>query len=250
MSFKKIMKIIGFKNFGNTCYINTILNCIFHYEKIANIIFNENAAFLLNINDTDNIQLQIFKSVIEFFNAFYHNWQLDHILCNLVNLLFKTNLLVKNEQEDAYYFFQMLITTIEQTLINALSLTSIASMNIDLSQIIEFFTQQLGYVQLNQTITCSNGHASSSQIKEILSLSIHNCENIYESLDLYFSPVNHNILNANRYLCSTCDALVDAINIKAIARTPNILVIQLKLFAFVNNQSVSISNSISRNNFL
>ncbi len=102
---------IGLVNLGNTCYINSALQLLFHYDKINNII--------LKSNSTD----KLIKEYIYLYNS-YLNKKVDGVC--IENLIKELNNKITNEndkiiigrQSDSSEFLIKLITTIQEILNN------------------------------------------------------------------------------------------------------------------------------------
>lgn len=195
--------LIGFTNLGNTCYMNSTLQCLRFTIPLTKF-------FLVNDIETDDIIIKTYKELVE------KSWLEEKTFTpiNFKRALGTINrIFMGSNQHDAH---ELLICILDQ--LN----TSLIKQNITI--INDLFR---GYYK--QTIKCLECNYESITRQEFMTLEIPiNGDNIYDCLISYLSE--EKLDKDNLYKCDRCKKYVDATKMLEIDELPNFLIIALKRF--------------------
>jgi ubiquitin carboxyl-terminal hydrolase 36/42 len=231
----------GLSNLGNTCFMNSILNCLFGDLELNQLVQNPHHFDAYSRDD----RLRFMKHFANLIRAASSN-KPDVIKIAIENFVKMVrwdtrdvNLFPAGQQADAHEFLVYLIRRLKEQL--DLVLPSLYPHQDRFQTIFDEF--QVG---ISQVTCCEWNHCSQTYIREMLSLDIENNNNIQECLSEYFRPVNfmrcicssnghgHNGLNrtCNPFRCDQCDMYVGATKTLTINYLPSILILHLKRFRF------------------
>ena len=172
----------GLKNLGTTCYINSIIQMLFHIDEIKN--------FILNLKLKKEYQNVLYSLYITFFDL--NNSQ--NYDCAIDTTFFVENFDIekinKFEQKDVHEFLLLLIEKLE----NRLKIYGGDNLfkNLFLSTIKNYFECQCN----------KKHHFINEQTHFAIELEIKDRKNIYESLNLIIDK--EYIDDDNRIFCSKC----------------------------------------------
>lgn len=232
----------GLSNLGNTCFMNSILNCLFGDLELCQLVLNPHHFDAYSRDKR-------FKFIKHFANLLRASsiGQEDLIQIGVENFekmvrkdSNELNLFPRGQQADAHEFLVYLLIRLKEQF--DLVLPSLYPHQDRFVTIFDEF--QVG---MNQITFCERNHRSQSIASEMLSLDIERNSNIDECLAEYFRPVHirkcicpssvqngHNPNNplCNPYRCDQCVAHVGATKTMSINHLPSILVLHLKRFRF------------------
>ena len=229
----------GFDNRGNTCFLNSVLQCIVYTPPVANYFLKTNHHSHCHINGfcaacalSDLIRKCLPANRGNSHNNMMHRSITPSIFVSRLHAIAKTMRL--GRQEDSHEFLRFLIDAVSRGF-NKNSSTS-GKLN-PVTAIFEF--------HLQSTVTClsckKQSHAKDPAMD--LMLDIKGCNSIDKALALFSRK---DMLNGrNRYKCEHCKKLCDASKQMFIASPPNILCMQLKRFEFTASGQRKISNYVS-----
>lgn len=224
---------MGLSNFGNTCFINTIIISILNLKPLADSIMDTRTYFNSIITTNE----------FNFFNSFvnllyeYHNEKTNQTSLDLTMYLFCKNFysnfsaqFTKNSQEDANYFLTTIVSMIDdvygeiETIINYIS-------NSDYGIRKDLFVDKFLNINIINEFKClTKNHISiSNELQMMLTLDIMNCHSLVDAIDLYFEKV-YLADKENLFFCSVCQNYVIAEKTIKITRLPEVLIIYIKLF--------------------
>lgn len=238
-------KIIGLRNLGNTCYLNSILQCLYYTEDFTSFITRPD----LTLNSkTDNT---IINSYLPIIRAMKESEKTIAPVSFVRKFISKFN--YSYEQQDSNDALIALLDELHESLSRKVKMIhSTDNKKVLRSKIewIEFFEKKyseiipLFYGQLNSKIICKCGHNTERYDPfNILQCEIPTTQNeisLDNCLDLFFN--NEDISD---YRCDSCSNKKSSNKKILIKRTPNHLIIQLKRFIFHNGKYVKYSNKIN-----
>ncbi|KAK1424033.1 hypothetical protein QVD17_19344 [Tagetes erecta] len=220
---------LGFKNLGNTCYLNAVLQCLTYTPPLANFCLQlQHSAFCESLSQQDNnsdcpfclLEKRIVRSL-----------SIDLTLDTPGKIIGALKIFAQHfrlgRQEDAHEFLRYVIDACHTTCLRLKKLQHQRRGNggDGFSVVKEIFG---GALQSQvKCLVCGN---ESNKVDEIMDISIDilNTSSIKEAFHNFFRP--ETLDGNNKYKCECCKKLVPARKQMSILQAPNILVIQLKRF--------------------
>lgn len=212
----------GMINVGNTCYLNSALQALFHVPAFANWLISDSGHRDKCLNQDTCIVCQMAETLLE-------SQKNDVNTIKPWKIYSKLRLIcrhfVPGRQEDAHEFLRYLIDAMEKSYLarfkNSKELDQHSKETTPLNQILG------GY--LRSAVRClACGHVSTTfQHFEEIILDIRKSNTIEEALNLYFARER---LEDMGYTCESCKKKVSATKQFSLERAPVVLCIQLKRF--------------------
>jgi len=212
--------LVGMKNQGATCYLNSLLQQFFHTPSLRQGLLSSH---LDGVNEMSYDKVSEGHRLLFQLQRLFGNLLLsekrDFDTIDLVKSIrgYDGNPIRPGEQQDVDEFFNLFCDRLETAL--------------------KTFPQSrlLHNVfggQLSHLITCQECHYSSERIEDFLSISldVKGKHDIFESLQSYIC--GEVLDGSNKYLCSKCDTKRDSIKRCCIKTLPNVLICHLKRFEF------------------
>jgi len=246
----------GICNMGNTCYINSALQCLSNTEQLTKFFLEQ------KFRDTINLNRKESKICEEYYRLLNGLWE-DN--CIIQPISFKRVLgkldsrFNDNQQHDAQEFLFALLDFLHTSLSYEVNIyhKGVAKNDIDKKMIesIDIWSKHfnkeysvildLFYGQFYSRLICKKCNHISNNFDPFSMVSLqvlqHNT-NIYECFDEF---IKYEELDFdNKWKCEKCLQLTNAIKDIHIWKAPNILIIVLKRFDFGVNYSSKITNVI------
>ncbi|KAL6529774.1 Ubiquitin carboxyl-terminal hydrolase 25 [Orobanche gracilis] len=224
---------LGLRNLGNTCYLNSVLQCLTYTSPLANFclrqlhssvcdskarkqkecpfcILERRIALSLNSDAASDAPLKI--------NSYLRVYA-EHFRAG--------------RQEDAHEFLRYVIDACHNTCLRIKKLQQQQRGKANggnISWSAETVVKEIFGGALQSQVKCLSCGVESNKIDEIMdiSLDILHCGSLREALQKFFQP---EVLDGNnKYKCDNCKKLVAARKQMSIHQAPNVLVVQLKRF--------------------
>ncbi|KAK9871516.1 hypothetical protein WA026_012887 [Henosepilachna vigintioctopunctata] len=219
----------GMINMGNTCYLNSTLQALFHVPALVNWLMSDKE-HTAGCYESGGLCIicSMRKTLLESQNA---NMNAIRPLYIYNKLRFICRNFILGRQEDAHEFLRHLVEAMEKAYLsrfkNHSQLDAKVKETTPLNQIFG------GY--LKSSVHCLEcGHISTTfQHFQDLLLDIRKSQTLEEALDGYFSREK---LDDESYLCESCRKKVSATKQFSIERAPIVLCVQLKRFSVSNTK--------------
>ena len=224
--------LVGLNNQGNTCYLNSILQCMLHCKKFVIYLFNHTDSIL---NSNKNDLLTEFTSLVD------KIWFRDNQQITPKDFLQKLSQIYSfykiGEQQDSHECMLNIFEELEKNII---------ALNFDINQEKEWFSifkshnflKEVFYGLYETEIICENNHSSITKEPFVdISLSFNSESSLDDLLNNF--QKNEFLDEDNKYYCEKCKKYVSANKILKIKEAPsNNLIIHLKRFDnFINKKN-------------
>ena len=251
--------LCGLENLGNTCFMNSIVQCLSHTKWFREFILLDHFRKTLNENKIQYIAINEFNKLLRglwYENAvvtpksFFHYLQVLSIKCG-------SGQFVGNQQHDSSELLGFLMDCFNESLSQPIQDEFIEQTGLTGKELIMYNADKVWhsifksgispivnqfYSQLHVEITCSNckNVSYNNDPMSILHLPIPAIEDrvptIYDCLDLLTN--NETLDNENLYKCEKCDVESNANRQEKIYKTSEHLIICFKRFSKTGEKNI------------
>lgn len=252
------MSDIGLLNEGNTCYMNSALQCLMHIPEIQEYFLSgtyeqQHKYFPSNRSNILKEFADQFKTLLISLNDKNDKRPVRPVSFRKILGVFKPSFNT-SEQQDAHECLTIILETLSESLKMHVSINISGSINshsddrkINAFQQYKQFLLKQGYSMINSTffgqfdstITCKSCNKSFYNYDPYSSLEIEippNANSLNDCLENYC--YQETLAGDNLYHCQICKKSTSATKILRIWTIPNILIIQLKRFGGINHKFI------------
>ncbi|KAM0040150.1 putative ubiquitinyl hydrolase 1 [Helianthus debilis subsp. tardiflorus] len=226
---------LGFKNLGNTCYLNAVLQCLTYTPPLANFCLQlQHSAFCESLAQQDKSDCPFCLLEERIFRSLSSNLTLDTPGKIIGGLKVFAEHFRLGRQEDAHEFLRYVIDACHTTCLRLKKLQQqrrkVTSNGGGDGFSGSSVVKEIFGGALQSQVKCLACGNESNKVDEIMDISIDvlNSNSLKDAFENFFRP--EYLDGNNKYKCESCKKLVPARKQMSILQAPNILVIQLKRF--------------------
>ena len=225
----------GLHNQGNTCFLNSVLQCLAYTAPLYNVLVDDNhAAKACKIQSQNCMLCEVQRTVKRIFDHPQNAISPNSIVHRIREI---GKCFHPGRQEDAHEFLIHFFESMQKACLNNKPKLD------NYTQSTSLLHQIFGGYSRSQVI-CSKCHNRSNTYETFLTLSIdvQHCQSIRDSLGRYTKK--EFLGNANLYKCEKCKQKVEATRRVTFHRLPKILVLHLKRFNY-NGLNMKLSKHLN-----
>ncbi|XP_065160170.1 ubiquitin carboxyl-terminal hydrolase 36 [Atheta coriaria] len=219
----------GMVNMGNTCYLNSTIQALFHVPALVNWLVSDKQ----KISDCEDsgshcVICAMRKTLLDSQQRNISSIR-PFLIYNKLRVVCRN--LIPGRQEDAHEFLRYLVEAMEKSYLNRFKnhsqFDSRTKETTPLNQILG------GYLRSAvRCLACGNVSTTFQHFQDLL-LDIRKAQTLDEALDGYFAREQ---LDDESYHCEACRKKVKATKQFSLEKAPMVLCIQLKRFSVTNNK--------------
>ncbi|KAL6441917.1 hypothetical protein ACFW04_002356 [Cataglyphis niger] len=220
----------GMYNIGNTCYLNSTLQALFHIPALVNWLLSDphhNSKMEQNDGNGECLTCAMAKT-LQFTHQKSGGAIKPFYIFNKLKLICRT--MVPGQQEDAHEFLRYLLEGMERAYLNRHKATKLDSYSKETTPINQIFG---GYIRTEvKCLQCQHVSTTFQHFQDLL-VDIRKANTLDEALNSYFSREQ---LDNNDYKCEACKRRVPATKQFTLERPPKVLCVQLKRFSVLGGK--------------
>ncbi|XP_012538392.2 ubiquitin carboxyl-terminal hydrolase 36 isoform X2 [Monomorium pharaonis] len=220
----------GMYNVGNTCYLNSTLQALFHVPALVNWLLSDphhNSKCEQNNGGGECLTCAVAKT-LQFSHQKSGGAIKPFYIYNKLKLICRT--MVPGQQEDAHEFLRYLLEGMERAYLTRHKATKLDNYSKETTPINQIFG---GYIRTEvKCLQCQHVSTTFQHFQDLL-VDIRKANTLDEALNSYFSREQ---LDNNDYKCEACKRRVPATKQFTLERPPKVLCVQLKRFSFLGGK--------------
>lgn len=220
----------GMYNVGNTCYLNSTLQALFHVPALVNWLLSDphhNSKCEQNNGGGECLTCAVAKT-LQFSHQKSGGTIKPFYVYNKLKLICRT--MVPGQQEDAHEFLRYLLEGMERAYLTRRKATKLDNYSKETTPINQIFG---GYIRTEvKCLQCQHVSTTFQHFQDLL-VDIRKANTLDEALNSYFSREQ---LDNNDYKCEACKRRVPATKQFTLERPPKVLCVQLKRFSFLGGK--------------
>ncbi|XP_063995854.1 ubiquitin carboxyl-terminal hydrolase 36 [Diachasmimorpha longicaudata] len=220
----------GMYNVGNTCYLNSTLQALFHVPALVNWLLSDpHHTSKCDHNESGGECLTCAMSkTLQFSHEKSGNAIKPFYIYNKLKLICRT--MVPGQQEDAHEFLRYLLEGMERAYLSRHKTLKLDSYSKETTPINQIFG---GYIRTEvKCLQCRHVSTTFQHFQDLL-VDIRKANSLDEALTSYFSKEQ---LDNNDYKCEACKRRVPATKQFSLERPPKVLCVQLKRFSVMGGK--------------
>ncbi|EFN76140.1 ubiquitin carboxyl-terminal hydrolase 36 isoform X2 [Harpegnathos saltator] len=215
----------GMLNIGNTCYLNSTLQALFHVPALVNWLLSDphhNSKYEQSDGSTECLTCAVAKT-LQFSHLKSGGAIKPFHIYNKLKSICRT--MMHGQQEDAHEFLRYLLEGMERAYLTRHKATKLDSYSKETTPINQIFG---GYIRTEvKCLQCQHVSTTFQHFQDLL-VDIRKANTLDEALNGYFSREQ---LDNNDYKCEACKRRVPATKQFTLERPPKVLCVQLKRFS-------------------
>lgn len=220
----------GMYNVGNTCYLNSTLQALFHVPALVNWLLSDqhHTSKCEQNNGAGECLTCAMAKTLQFSHQKSGGAIKPFYIYNKLKLICRT--MVPGQQEDAHEFLRYLLEGMERAYLSRHRASKLDNYSKETTPVNQIFG---GYIRTEvKCLQCRHVSTTFQHFQDLL-VDIRKASTLDEALSSYFSREQ---LDNNDYKCEACKRRVPATKQFSLERPPKVLCVQLKRFSVLGGK--------------